>query len=169
MLGQIERASGQTIAFGQATNAERLRATPILVSAGDYKSGELTFAVAATAGLQFGFYNGAPTLTLRQSQQPISQLPLLVEQGQAKLRRLSLRGSGLPFAEDRFDSKEVKYDYLTGAEKFYLRAKLLNEQTEGFDQIDLSKYNYRFENRLFFIGQTNDIDEPFMTSIVGLW
>ena len=169
MLDQIGRATGQTVAFGEGANAERLRATPVVVSSGAYKTGELTFAVAATAGLEFGFLNGTPTLNPRRPQQPISQLPPLVEGAQQKLRRLSLPASGLPFSEDRFDGKEVKYDYLTGAEKFYLRTKMLNENTDGYDQIDLSKHTFRFANQLLFIGQSGDIDSPFVTSSLQIW
>ena len=169
MLDQIERASGQTIAFGEETNANRLRATPIIVAAGAYKTGELTFAVAACAGLEFGFLNNVPTLVFRRPQQPISQLPPLVEAAQQKLRRLSFQQSGLPFTEDRFDGKEIDYKYLSGAEKFFLRTKLLNEQTEGYDKIDLSKHSFRFANQLFFVGQTDDLNAPFVTSSLQLW
>ena len=168
-LDQIGRASGQTVAFGAGLNARRLRATPLVISGGNYKAGELTAAVAASAGLEFGFLNNVPTLTRRRPQQPISQLPPLVDQAQQKLRRLPLRGSGLPFSQDRFDGKEVSYDYLSGAEKFFLRAKLLNENTKGYDEIDLSKHSFRFANRLYFIGKTGSLNSPFVTSSLQIW
>ena len=168
-LDDIEAKLGQTIVFDDDSRLRKVRATPIVVSAGVYHADELLDVVGASVGLQLVFLNDLPTLKKRPPQQPISQIPPLVEQGQAKLRRLSLQSSGVPFTPDRFDGKTVKYETLSGIEKFYLRAKLLNENTEGYDAIDLSKYTYRFENRLFFIGQTNDIDEPFVTSSLQLW
>ena len=169
MLYQIGRTTGQPVAIGAGLKSKKLSATPIIITAGNYKSGELTDAVAATAGLEFGFLNNAPTLTRRRPQQPISQLPPLVEAAQQKLRRLSLESSGLPFFAERFERQSVSYQYLSGAEKFYLKAKLLNEQTEGYDKIDLSKHTFRFKNQLYFIGQTGDRNTPFVTSSLQLW
>lgn len=169
MLYQIGRATGQPIAIGAGLKSKKLSATPIVITAGNYKSGELTDAVAASAGLEFGFSNGVPTLTRRRPQQPISQLPPLVEQAQQKLRRLPLESSGLPFSPERFGGEDVSYEYLAGAEKFALRAKLLNENAEGTDKIDLSKHTYRFANQLHFIGQTGDINTPYVTSSLQLW
>ena len=168
-LYQIGRATGQPIAVEASVRSKKLSATPIIVTSGSYKTGELTDAVAASVGLKFGFLNNVPTLTKRRPQPPVSQLPPLVESVQGKLRRLSLESSGLPFDEERFDGADVGYDYLSGAEKFFLRTKLLNEQTEGYDQIDLSKHTYRFTNQLFFIGQTGDLNSPFVTSTLQLW
>ena len=169
MLDQIGRATGQTIAFDRGLNVRKLRQTPLLVSAGAYNASELTVAVAATAGLEFGFLNDVATLVRRQPQEPISQLPPLVVEAQQKLRRLSLESSGLPFAPDRFEGKSIGSDSLRGAEKFYLQTKLLNENTEGYDKIDLSKHTFRFANQLYFIGQTGDRDTPFVTSSLQLW
>ena len=169
MLYQIGRATGQPIAIDPNLKSKKLSATPLVITKGSYKTGELTAAVAAGAGLEFGFLNNVPTLTRRRPQQPISQLPPLVEAAQQKLRRLSLESSGLPFSDDRFERQSVSYQYLSGAEKFYLQSRLLNENTQGADKIDLSKHTFRFKNQLYFIGQTGDRDTPFVTSSLQLW
>ena len=169
LLYKIGKATGQPVAIGAELKSKKLSATPILITAGNYKTGELTDAVAASVGLQFGFLNGVPTLTKRRAEQPISQLPPLVEAAEQKLRRLPLENSGLPFSADRFERKSIGYEYLSGAEIFYLRAKLLNENTEGYDKIDLSKHTFRFANQLLFIGQTGDRNTPFVTSSLQLW
>lgn len=41
--------------------------------------------------------------------------------------------------------------------------------SEGYDKIDLSKHTFRFENQLYFIGLTDDVNSPFETSYLQLW
>lgn len=165
----IEQKLGQTLVFDANLYPKRLRATPIVISAGRYNAGELLTAASASAGLESRFYNDVPTLELRPPQQPMSQLPPLVEQSQQKLRRLSLLSVELPFHPSRFERQTVRFSELSGAEKFYLQARLLNEYTEGYDKIDLSKHTFRFANQLLFIADSGGPDSPFVTSILQLW
>ena len=168
-LDAIAAKLGQTIVLDSEFYAPRARATPIVISAGRFRADELLDAIASCIGAQSVFRNDAPTLEKRAPQQPISQLPPLVAEAQNKLQRLSLRSAGLPFLPSRFERRQTLYSELTGSEELYLRAKLLNENTDGYDQIDLSKHTFRFVNRISFTGQTGSIDAPFITSTMQIW
>lgn len=168
-LDDIGSKIGQTIVFDGELYARKVRATPIIISAGAYRADELLDAIGASFGAQSVFRNDVPTLEKRLPQKPISQLPPLVEQAQEKLRQLSFNAAGLPFLSSRFERKQTLYSELNGTERFYLRAKLLNENTEDYDKIDLSKHTFRFADQLLFIGETGGPDVPFVSSSLQLW
>ncbi len=168
-LKQIEDGLDQTVVFDSSLVARQVRATPIIISAGRYRADQLFEGVGESVGAKSVFYDDVPTLEKRAPQQQISQLPPLVEAAQGKLQRLSLRSAGLPFLPSRFERPQTFYSELFGSELIYLRAKLLNENTKGYDQIDLSKHTYRFANQLYFTSRSGDINTPFITSSVQIW
>lgn len=168
-LDALEAELGQTVVFDGTLFPRRVRAVPIIISAGRYHADEMLDALAASVGAQSRFYNDVPTLEKRPPQQPMSQMPPLVEQSQQKLQRLSLQSAGLPFFPMRFERPQTLYSELWGSEILYLHAKLLNENTKGYDEIDLSKHTFRFANEFYFIGRSGGPNSPFVTSSLQLW
>ena len=61
----VEQKLGQKIVFDASLDPQKLRAQPVVISAGRYRADELMTAVAASVGLDNLFRNGVPTLELR--------------------------------------------------------------------------------------------------------
>ncbi len=169
-LDIIEAATGQKLTFDARFEPKRLRARPVVISAGHYSPDELLEALAASVGLQCQWGNNSAVLELRAPQKPISQLPLQVETAQQKLRRLSpVWTTAWPFFSSRFSKKYARLEELTNAESFFIRSRLLNENTEGYDKIDLSKGRVRFSDTLYFIGRSGGPNTPFITSSIQIY
>lgn len=169
-LDMVETATGQKLTFDARFEPKRLSARPVVISAGYYSPDELLQALAASVGLQRQWHNNRAVLELRAPQKPISQLPPQVETAQQKLRRLSPDSTtAWPFFGSRFSKKYAGLEELTDGERFFIRAHLLNENTEGYDKIDLSKGRVRFSDTLYFIGQSGGPNTPFVTSIIQIY
>ena len=172
-LNLIEKASGKKIIADKRLTEEKLQQAQVIISQGRYTTEELRQSVPAVIGAELrsvgdSLYLGeGDSLGLQWRQ---SRIVPQVQKARQVLQRLPDPSSAVPFFPYLFDQRRiVDFSKLEDYQKTYIRARLKNDNTRGYDEIDLDKSRIHFANTMWFSGAYGTPPDSVMTMTAQIW